>query len=286
MAGPAQPKRSAGQPAAKLRKSNTTSVTKAAKAAKGRSGPRSSRESALLPSAALERAIVRRGKSPVLDEAAATKTDLENRERIVEAGHRVFSRDGFHGARIVDIAAEARLGIGTVYRHFGAKADIFEAVIRGVIDEIYVGGSFLMAPGPEPLKRISAANENFLRLYHRSHGLMATLNHLATQDELFKQIYLEQRRRATERLEHAIERLQESGLANKALAPSLAAEALIAMMADVAFAMFTIAGAAPEDIDLDTINEVWAGALGLVDEAAAPSRKHRSTRSTRRSPKP
>lgn len=266
MAGPAQPERPAGRTPAARRSSK---ATKQAKTTKRR--PTAAGEAALLPSAALERAIVRRGKAPVLAEAAATKTDVENRERIVEAGHRVFSRDGFHGARIVDIAAEARLGIGTVYRHFSAKADIFEAVIRGVIDEIYVGGSFVMAPGPDPLERIAAANENFLRHYHRSHHLMATLNHLATQDELFRQIYLEQRRRASERLEHAIARLQESGAASPALRPPMAAEALIAMMADVAFAMFTIGGASVDDIDLDTLNAIWSGALGL--ESRPPKRR-------------
>lgn len=217
----------------------------------------------------------------MLDEASATKTDHENRKRIIEAGHRVFSRDGFHGARIVDIAAEARLGIGTVYRHFGAKADIFEAVIRGVIDEIYVGGSFLRAPGPDPVQRITAANESFFRLYYRSANLMATLNHLATQDELFRQIYLEQRRRAAERLQHAIERLQESGEADRSLAAPVAAEALIAMMADVAFAAFTVAGATLEDIDLQTLNTVWAGALGLKERPGEPRRAAQPGRSSR-----
>lgn len=271
MAGQVQPKRSTGRTSSAPR--NTAASV--AKPTKSKGGKASNRESALLPSEALERAIVRRGKSPVLDGAAATATDIENRERIVEAGHRVFSRDGFHGARITDIAAEAQLGIGTVYRHFGAKADIFEAVIEGVIDEIYVGGSFLMAPGRDPLKRISAANENFLRLYYRSHQLMATLNHLATQDELFRGIYLEQRQRAIERLEHAIERLQETGVANKALVPSVAAEALIAMMADVAFATFTVARAALEDVDLETLDEVWAGALGLRSSTPTPTGQRR-----------
>lgn len=215
-----------------------------------------------LPAAAVERSIVRRGKAQVVDEAAASQSDLENRRRVVEAGHRVFSRDGFHGARIIDIAAEARLGVGTVYRHFGSKADIFDAVIKDVIDEIYAEGSLSATLGG-PRERIDAANRSFLRFYHRSANIMSTLNHLATQDEQFRALYLERRNRSVGRLAHAIERLQETGEANPRLDPTMAAESLIAMMADVAFTAFRVAGSRVEDVDIDTLNEMWAGALGL-----------------------
>ena len=225
-----------------------------------------------LPAAALERSIVRRGKAQVVSESAASETDLENRRRIVEAGHRVFSRDGFHGARILDIAAEARLGVGTLYRHFGSKADIFEAVIKEVIDEIYVGGSLSTATGAEPFDRIRAANRSFLRFYSRSANIMSTLNHLATQDDQFRALYLERRNRSVSRLAYAIERLQENGEANPLLDPLTAADSLIAMMADVAFTAFRVAGSRVEDVDVETLNLMWAGALGL-DTAKSRSQR-------------
>jgi len=51
-----------------------------------------------------------------------------NRERILEAARRVF---GEHGAntQIVDVAAEAGVGVGTLYRHFPNKQALFTALV-------------------------------------------------------------------------------------------------------------------------------------------------------------
>jgi AcrR family transcriptional regulator len=216
-----------------------------------------------LSPAAAERSLVRRAKTPVLPPSAATDSDLANRERIVVAGRVVFARDGFYGARIIDVAAEACVGIGTLYRHFRSKADIFAAVIGVVIDEIYEGGSFSRSVDATPIQRIDAANRSYLNLYFTSASLMATLNHLATQDEMFRSIFTEQRQRSVDRLRHAIERWQEAGEANVALDPAVAAEALIAMMVDVAFVAYNVGGNGPAAVDVDTINDLWVGALGL-----------------------
>jgi AcrR family transcriptional regulator len=51
-----------------------------------------------------------------------------NRERILEAARRVF---GEHGAstQIVDVATEAGVGVGTLYRHFPNKQALFTALV-------------------------------------------------------------------------------------------------------------------------------------------------------------
>lgn len=51
-----------------------------------------------------------------------------NRERILEAARHVFGADGA-GAQIVDVAAEAGVGVGTVYRHFPNKQALFTALV-------------------------------------------------------------------------------------------------------------------------------------------------------------
>lgn len=59
-----------------------------------------------------------------------------NKERkrrdILNAGVRVFARDGFHPSRISDIAAEANVGHGTVYLYFDSK----EALLLAIYDEL------------------------------------------------------------------------------------------------------------------------------------------------------
>ena len=67
--------------------------------------------------------------------------ELRAREQLIQAARKVFERDGFHGARIVDVANAAGVGIGTFYRNFESKSALFRAVIGQVFDEIYTGGS-------------------------------------------------------------------------------------------------------------------------------------------------
>jgi len=52
----------------------------------------------------------------------------ESRDRLVKAGFRVFARDGYEGARIADIAAEARISIGSFYHRFGDKRGFFNVL--------------------------------------------------------------------------------------------------------------------------------------------------------------
>lgn len=50
-----------------------------------------------------------------------------NRERILEAAHRAFAAGGLE-VSIDDIASEAGVGVGTVYRHFATKEDLVIAL--------------------------------------------------------------------------------------------------------------------------------------------------------------
>lgn len=51
-----------------------------------------------------------------------------NRERILEAARRVFGERGA-SAQIHEVAAEAGLGVGTLYRHFPTKDALFSALV-------------------------------------------------------------------------------------------------------------------------------------------------------------
>ena len=48
--------------------------------------------------------------------------------QLLEAAQRVFSRQGFHAAKVADVAAEARVSQGTVYHYFDSKEELLLAV--------------------------------------------------------------------------------------------------------------------------------------------------------------
>lgn len=52
------------------------------------------------------------------------------RRAILEAAAAVFAENGFHAARIQDIAERARIGVGTVYNHFEQKEDVLVALLE------------------------------------------------------------------------------------------------------------------------------------------------------------
>jgi AcrR family transcriptional regulator len=66
------------------------------------------------------------------------------RNAILEAAEEIFAERSFHAARIQDIAARARVGVGTVYNHFEQKEDVF----RALIDERTEAMLATLAPSP------------------------------------------------------------------------------------------------------------------------------------------
>jgi AcrR family transcriptional regulator len=64
---------------------------------------------------------------------------LEARQRarqddIIAAARRCFRNSGFHAASMSQIAAEAKLSVGQIYRYFANKDAIIEEMIRRIID--------------------------------------------------------------------------------------------------------------------------------------------------------
>ena len=60
-----------------------------------------------------------------------------NRERILKAARAVFSDHGIE-AQIDDVAKRAKVGVGTVYRHFPTKEALLDALVRERFEEIAV----------------------------------------------------------------------------------------------------------------------------------------------------
>lgn len=63
----------------------------------------------------------------------------QKRAEIVNAAYTVFSRKGYHSARIEDIAAEIGMSQGLFYRYFDSKLDIFTQIVDEIILRIGEG---------------------------------------------------------------------------------------------------------------------------------------------------
>jgi AcrR family transcriptional regulator len=59
------------------------------------------------------------------------------RVEIRHAAERVFGTKGFGATKMADVAAEAGVGVGTLYNYFASKEEIFEEIFAGRSDEFH-----------------------------------------------------------------------------------------------------------------------------------------------------
>jgi AcrR family transcriptional regulator len=84
-----------------------------------------------------------------------------NYDRLVEAAHLVFARDGAD-ASMEAVAREAGVGVGTLYRHFPKRIDLVEAVYRTDVDELVAAAEKAVA-NLEPWPAVEAFMQAFRR---------------------------------------------------------------------------------------------------------------------------
>jgi AcrR family transcriptional regulator len=83
------------------------------------------------------------------------RADAErNRERILEVAKLAFARHGA-AATLDDIARQAGIGPGTLYRHFPTRDALIEAVYRAEVEKLTAAGQRFAATMP-PLKALRA----------------------------------------------------------------------------------------------------------------------------------
>lgn len=58
------------------------------------------------------------------------KRSIEKKNRIIEAGQKLFYEKGYHNTNTAEIAKEAGVSTGIVYNYFNDKKDIFLEVVR------------------------------------------------------------------------------------------------------------------------------------------------------------
>ncbi len=90
-----------------------------------------------------------------------TQRKTEKKVRIIKAAANVFSRKGYAGANMADIAVEAGLGKGTLYEYFDSKDELFFTVFEWFTREIQqlatVSASSLGAPSAGRLEALNDA---------------------------------------------------------------------------------------------------------------------------------
>src|SRR5918992_2702871 len=89
---------------------------------------------------------------------------LATRERIVAAALSKVAAGGYSSAGVQAVAADAGVAVGTVYRHFPSKGDLFAEVFRRASQrELDVVVEVSRPDGRPASERVAAAGEAFCR---------------------------------------------------------------------------------------------------------------------------
>ncbi|MFF9362456.1 TetR/AcrR family transcriptional regulator [Streptomyces griseoluteus] len=127
-----------------------------------------------------------------------------NHDRLLEAAARAFAQEGAD-ASLKAIAAEAGVGIGTLYRRFPAREDLIEATYRNETDRLCASAGKLLAEHP-PLTALRAWAEAFVDYMLTKRGMADALPAiLAAREGL--------RRHSRDALGEAVTALLEGGIA-------------------------------------------------------------------------
>jgi AcrR family transcriptional regulator len=68
-------------------------------------------------------------------------------EALIAAGRRLFARDGYDGASVRAITAEAGANLGAITYHFGSKRELYDRVLASLVTPL-AGRVQAMAAGP------------------------------------------------------------------------------------------------------------------------------------------
>ena len=134
--------------------------------------------------------------------------DLAKRAAILDAAARMFTRLGFEGASMDQIAAEAGVSKLTVYSHFGDKEALFGEAVRLVCDSLMPDGLFVADPAaPLRSQLVDIARAFFAMI--TSEEALATHRMMMNPggDERLRQLFWQA---GPERVQHAFAALLEA----------------------------------------------------------------------------
>lgn len=115
---------------------------------------------------------------PVLGQARAERADAaRNRRKILAAAERLVAARGVEDLSIDEVASEAGVGVGTLYRRFGDRVGLAHALLderEREFQAAFLWGAPPLGPGAPPAERVEAflhAYVDYLEEYTELHRM-------------------------------------------------------------------------------------------------------------------
>lgn len=190
-----------------------------------------------------------------------TPKGRRTRDHLVNAGRTVFARDGYVDARMSDVAEEADISMGGLYRYFANKEDLFAQVIADIHEQLYQASTATAHDfKTEPYEALVEANRGYLRLYNEQRDVMRAFIQAAHVEERFRDFWWQMRNRHIDRFTAALKTVHGITEVNGVDA-ALAAESAACMVEQAAYVWYAQHQLHGSEVDLDeaarTVGHSW-----------------------------
>ena len=183
-----------------------------------------------------------------------TPKGRRTRQTILDAASTVFTKDGYVDARMSDVATEAGLSLGGLYRYFENKEDLFSSVIRDIHEELFRRSRSSTPIGDNPEAALFEANLGYLQHYHDNSGVMRAFIAATTVEPRFTTIWWTMRERHVARFVHAIE--NDDRVRLDGLDPATVARAMASLVEQTAYTTFAHDALNTTTVDVETVARI------------------------------
>ena len=99
---------------------------------------------------------------------------MTSREKIINAAVVEFSKGGYPGARVENIAVKAGVNKAMIFCYFGSKEALYKVIIKKIIGELFQSIMSGELPGqiPEPGAFFDTFTENYIRFFSRNRNYL------------------------------------------------------------------------------------------------------------------
>lgn len=158
---------------------------------------------------------------------------VTNRARLLEAALAVFAQSGLD-LEVNDVASQAQVGVGTLYRHFGNREDLLRALVTHISEDALAQMRLAVEPYvDDPRAALKALVSTGLRIQQQYRSLFAVMRDPRLTKLLDPARGEARRAQFLDQARGVIERGIQAGIFREELDADLAAAAIIGMFAGV-----------------------------------------------------
>ncbi|WP_432662392.1 TetR/AcrR family transcriptional regulator [Wukongibacter baidiensis] len=139
----------------------------------------------------------------------------KKREAIIFSALAIFERDGFHKAKVEDIAKGANVGKGTIYEYFKSKKDLFYQMVKSLMNMYFEQIQSVAEENVDPISSL----EELTKLQLDTECKHGSLGHVIHVEAIksgigkdLKDVYIEFRSKQIKLIQGIINKGIESGI--------------------------------------------------------------------------